>query len=42
MPRIYKDVGPSANKAATPVKEIKTSEKKSETLKSNEDKSGGQ
>lgn len=42
MPRIYKHIGPSANKAATPVKETKTTEKKSETQKSNEERGGGQ
>ena len=42
MPRIYKPVGPSTNKAAAPVKETKTPEKKSETPKSNEEKGGGQ
>lgn len=42
MPRIYRNVGPSANKAAAPVKETKASEKKSETPKSSEEKGGGQ
>ena len=42
MPRIYKPVGSSANNAAPPVKETKTSGEKSEIQKSNEKKSDGQ
>ena len=42
MPRIYKPVKPSANKAAKPVTETKASEKKSETPKSDDKKDGGQ
>lgn len=41
MPRIYKPIGPSTNKAADPVKETKAPEKKPEAPKSDEKKGGG-
>lgn len=40
MPRIYKPVGPSTNKAANPVKETK-GDKKPEAPKSEDNKKGG-
>lgn len=42
MPRIYKPVKPSANKAVNPVTETKDSEKKSESQKSNDKKDNEQ
>lgn len=44
MPRIYKPVGPSTNKAVNPVKETKTAQppKEEKSQKADEKKGGGQ
>lgn len=42
MPRIYRPVGPSANKAIDPVKEIKTPEKPKPPVKTEKKKVDGE
>lgn len=42
MPRIYKPVRPSANKAIAPVKETKNSENKQSEIQKSDDKKNGE